>query len=67
MFGAHKGRKTSPKHGFASARHQPKNADRAIKLWKIRLLNGFGHMRAFDCSGLIIYYLNREGTVLRYV
>ena len=38
-----------------------KNADRAIKLWKIRLLNGFGHMRAFDCSGLIVYYLNREG------
>ena len=38
-----------------------KNADRAIKLWKIRLLNGFGHMRAFDCSGLIMYYLNREG------
>ena len=38
-----------------------KNADRAIKLWKIRLLNGFGHMRAFDCSGLILYYLNREG------
>lgn len=38
-----------------------RNADRAIKLWLSRVAIGLKSIRAFDCSGLILYYLNREG------
>ena len=37
------------------------NAARAIALWHKRLAAGYKNIRAFDCSGLIVYYLNREG------
>ena len=39
-----------------------KNADRAVAFWKRQISLGFGDkLRAFDCSGLIMYYANREG------
>ncbi|MEL7610728.1 MAG: peptidoglycan-binding protein [Bacillota bacterium] len=39
-----------------------KNADRAVAFWKRQVGRGYGGtLRAFDCSGLILYYLNREG------
>lgn len=33
------------------------NANRAIKLWKKRVNAGYKNIRAFDCSGLGMYYL----------
>ncbi len=37
------------------------NADRAIALWKKRVAEGKGEvLRAFDCSGLIMYYLQNQ-------
>jgi cell wall-associated NlpC family hydrolase len=39
-----------------------RNADRAIAFWKRQIDRGFDQtLRAFDCSGLIMYFLNREG------
>nr|DAZ02133.1 MAG TPA: lysozyme family protein [Caudoviricetes sp.] len=37
------------------------NANRAIKLWKKHLSMGYDNMRAFDCSGLGMYYLQKNG------
>ena len=33
------------------------NANRAVKLWKKRVNAGYKNIRAFDCSGLGMYYL----------
>ena len=33
------------------------NANRAIKLWKKRVKEGYANIRAFDCSGLGTYFL----------
>lgn len=43
------------------------NADRAIALFELRLSQGYGDvMRAFDCSGLGMYYLqNLKGIIRR--
>ncbi len=39
-----------------------KNANRAITLWKSRVKYEKDDLRAFDCSGLIMYYLqNTKG------
>lgn len=41
-----------------------KNASRAIRLWKQRISQGYGGvLRAFDCSGLGVYWLLREGVI----
>lgn len=38
------------------------NANRAIAFWKHQISLGFGDtLHAFDCSGLLMYYLIREG------
>ena len=43
------------------------NADRAIALWKKRVAEGKGEvLRAFDCSGLIMYYLQNLAGVIGY-
>jgi hypothetical protein len=41
----------------------PSNASRAIALWRKRLANGCKNMKAFDCSGLISYFLQGKGLV----
>lgn len=43
------------------------NAERAIALWKKRVAEGKGEvLRAFDCSGLIMYYLQNLAGVIGY-
>ncbi len=43
------------------------NADRAIALWKKRVAEGKGEaLRAFDCSGLIMYYLQNQAGLIGY-
>lgn len=43
------------------------NAERAIALWKKRVAEGKGEvLRAFDCSGLIMYYLQNQAGVIGY-
>lgn len=37
------------------------NANRAITLWKKRKKQGYKNIRAFDCSGLGMYYLQKNG------
>lgn len=37
------------------------NASRAIALWKKRIAEGKSYIAAFDCSGLIVYYLLNNG------
>ena len=40
------------------------NANRAIKLWKKRVAEGYGdRLRAFDCSGLGVYWLLCAGVI----
>ena len=44
-----------------------KNAERAIKFWKKRVAEGKGEvLRAFDCSGLIMYYLQNQIGLIGY-
>ena len=44
------------------------NADRAIALWKKRKAAGKGEvLRAFDCSGLIMYFLQNQKGIIGYV
>ena len=43
------------------------NADRAIALWRKRKAAGKGEvLRAFDCSGLIMYFLQNQKGVIGY-
>lgn len=42
------------------------NADRAIALWKKRKAEGKKELRAFDCSGLIVYFFQNLKGVLGY-
>lgn len=42
------------------------NADRAIALWKRRMAEGKNALRAFDCSGLIVYFFQNLKGVLGY-
>lgn len=38
------------------------NAQRAIAFWRKQVLAGYGDvLRAFDCSGLAVYFLQKEG------
>lgn len=37
------------------------NAQRAIALWKKRVAEGKSYIAAFDCSGLIVYFLMKNG------
>jgi len=41
------------------------NADRAIALWKRRKAEGKDALRAFDCSGLIVYFFQNLKGVLK--
>ena len=41
------------------------NADRAIALWKKRTAEGKNALRAFDCSGLIMYFFQNLKGVLK--
>lgn len=41
------------------------NADRAIALWKKRKAEGKAALRAFDCSGLIVYFFQNLKGVLK--
>ena len=41
------------------------NADRAIALWKRRKAEGKNALRAFDCSGLIVYFFQNLKGVLK--
>ena len=41
------------------------NADRAIALWKKRKAEGKSVLRAFDCSGLIVYFFQNLKGVLK--
>ena len=44
-----------------------KNANRAITLWKKRVAEGKGNvLRAYDCSGLIMYYLQNMKGIYSY-
>ena len=44
-----------------------KNAERAIEFWKKRVAEGKGEvLRAFDCSGLIMYYLQNQIGLIGY-
>ena len=39
-----------------------RNAARAVAYWKEQVQNGYGNsLRAFDCSGLAVYYLMQQG------
>lgn len=41
------------------------NANRAIALWKRRMAEGKKELRAFDCSGLIVYFFQNLKGVLK--
>ena len=42
----------------------PRNAERAIAYWKKQVAAGYGEvLRAFDCSGLGVYFLLNEGLI----
>lgn len=51
-------RKMEPSHS---------NADRAIRYWRAQVEAGYGDvLRAFDCSGLAMYWLQNEQHILEY-
>jgi len=39
------------------------NAERAIKFWKKRVAEGKKNIAAYDCSGLIVYFLLKNGLI----
>ncbi|MFQ7067431.1 MAG: peptidoglycan-binding protein [Christensenellaceae bacterium] len=56
VWGA-QGQSDISKEWIKSKETSPSNARRAIKLWEKRKSQGYRNIRAFDCSGLGMYYL----------
>lgn len=50
-----------PAEWIADMETSRKNASRALALYDLRVMEGMDPIRAFDCSGLIMRFLNDEG------